>query len=239
MLNRHSRALAVTALSIVTIAGGGSLTAAPMITPTGLNSGQAAVSSLQAAAVSWTLASAWTDVTISASLITEWGDERTGEAFLMNQIGPGTTVANQIASTPFTFATVPTLIGNEVFVQLFSGLTLDAGTYYLVFASSASSTWIATTSLPYNTAPGVSVGTPYFASSSNLDTGFAPASTFSVSNAPRYFSLTGTPAGSEPDPDPDPGPDPNPVPEPSSTLLIAGGLLAWAFRRRAIASSGR
>jgi hypothetical protein len=64
-------------------------------------------------------------VSVSANL-SSWGvAEQTGRAYLTTQIGEGTTVANEIASTDFTFPLTP---ANLV---LFQGLHLPPGAYYL------------------------------------------------------------------------------------------------------------
>lgn len=54
-----------------------------------------------------------------------------GTAYLTTRIGPGTTTANQLASVPFSVTGIDT----PVLTTLFSGLTLGAGTYYLVLSS--------------------------------------------------------------------------------------------------------
>jgi hypothetical protein len=83
------------------------------------------------AASSWTSARTYSDVDIAA-LLTGGGQ---GVAYLMTQIGPGTTIASEIARNSFSF---PSSIAP---VSLFSGLTLPAGTYYLVLASSGGGGW--------------------------------------------------------------------------------------------------
>jgi hypothetical protein len=58
-----------------------------------------------------------------------------GTAYLMTQIGPGTTSAQQEASDNFAAASGISL------TNLFSGLTLPPGLYYLVVTSSSLGAW--------------------------------------------------------------------------------------------------
>ena len=51
------------------------------------------------------------------------------EAYLTTQIGPGTTLANEIVSAT---TNVALLVSAATEVPLFTNLTLPAGTYYLV-----------------------------------------------------------------------------------------------------------
>src|SRR5271156_811648 len=81
--------------------------------------------------ISWTQTGSYTDVTISAFLSSLGGSDGTGTVYLTDQIGPGTTVANQIAET-----TVSGLaFGPATATTVFSGLDLGPGTYYLVTAN--------------------------------------------------------------------------------------------------------
>jgi hypothetical protein len=78
---------------------------------------------------SWTQASTYSNVAISAMLMSRTGTGN-GTFYLMSQVGAGTASTNPpqlasvaVSSSSSTFASVP----------LFSGLTLGPGTYYLVF----------------------------------------------------------------------------------------------------------
>jgi hypothetical protein len=85
--------------------------------------------------VSWTQTGSYTDVTISAFLSSATdGALGTGTIYLTDQIGPGTTVANQIAETTVSGLAFPQLTATS----LFSGLDLGPGTYYLITASNFS-----------------------------------------------------------------------------------------------------
>ena len=92
-----------------------------------LDGGYYALSNSQVAASSWTSPRTYTGVTIAALLTSSVGQQ--GMAYLMTQIGPGTTTASEIARDSFSF---PSAVSP---VTLFSNLTLLAGTYYLVLAS--------------------------------------------------------------------------------------------------------
>ena len=64
-----------------------------------------------------------------------------GQAYLMKSLGPGTTNASEIASVPFT---PPNYTGNMDLTSapvttLFTNLTLDPGTYYLVLTETTPS----------------------------------------------------------------------------------------------------
>jgi hypothetical protein len=74
--------------------------------------------------VGWTQADTYSDVSVSAKLAAG-GADQTGRAYLTTQIGLGTSVANEIASTNFSFPPQSTNL------TLFSGLQLSGGSYYL------------------------------------------------------------------------------------------------------------
>src|SRR5204863_8662304 len=65
----------------------------------------------------------------------------TGTAFLTTRVGPGATIADEVARYNYT-VTSP-LFPHEL-KTLFSGLTLGAGTYYLIISGSGSGGWIGT-----------------------------------------------------------------------------------------------
>ncbi len=79
--------------------------------------------------VSFTVGQSYSNVTISADLIGNF----TGTVYLTNQIGPGTTAAaNEIAVATFTSSNPGnTLVGT--LQPVMTGVTLQPGTYYLVF----------------------------------------------------------------------------------------------------------
>src|SRR5207248_1460146 len=150
-----------------------------------------AVAPSQLMLIQFTLGANYSNVTISASLTTFTSGE-SGTAFLTNQVGPGTTLVNQLATTNFTFALAQNFT-TLTKVPLFSGLTLKAGTYNLVFSSAFSDTGISRNpSATYATAAGTSVRM-YFSNPPNINTAYSPASTFTQFNQTLFFTVTGVP----------------------------------------------
>jgi hypothetical protein len=84
--------------------------------------------------VGWTQADTYDAVSVSAKLGSGGPTDQTGRAYLTTQIGPGTSVSNQIAFTYFTFPSEP------IDLPLFQGLHLPPGSYYLSIIGD-SSTW--------------------------------------------------------------------------------------------------
>jgi hypothetical protein len=159
---------------------------------------------------SWTQTGTYSGVTITAALISIQADTT---AYLMNQVGLGTTVANQLFINPVSSTT------------LFTGLTLGPGTYFLVVASPNNVS--ATYGVPplLTTDAGVTIGST---ASSPLGTlaPYAPATNFSSFTTANHmlFSVVGS------------ADVPSQVPEPATLgMLSAGlsGLLLAARRRRA------
>jgi hypothetical protein len=113
--------------------------------------------------VSWTLTQAYTNVSITAQL-----DGWSGTAYLTTQLGPGTTIGDQLASTSFDVGDV-----------LFSGLTLSPGTYFLVITTTplTSLSWEASRSPVVSVGSGAAIGDDSYAFGvQNL--GYVPAATF-------------------------------------------------------------
>jgi hypothetical protein len=158
-------------------------------------------------AVSWISTVHYANVSISVPLI----GTATGTAYLTNAIGPGTTMANVLATTSFT--------ENSSTLQwytIFNHLNLSPGTYFLVLGSQSAccSGWGSTPQPSITTAAGINYNGSYFASTPHNNTSFYPASVFSSFEAnnslPLQFSVTGIAASS--------------IPEPSTLLLLGGGL---------------
>src|SRR5262249_8619692 len=206
-------------------------TAAPLRAPTivaptdvlgGYDSiGTSSVGGVRASEAAWSQTSSFANVSIAAeidpdhNLLPITSHTVSGTAFLMTQVGPGTTAANQIASTPFTVtgtAFSPTL------VTLFTGLTLGPGTYHLVLSAPAdqSAGWdfvlFPSTAC---TAPGVTLGNGNL---SGIEAGYPQATNFSdLFDNLLEFSVTGGAVA---------------TPGPSTILLLSAGLLAMAARGR-------
>jgi hypothetical protein len=176
-------------------------------------------------AVSWTQTGTYTDVTIGAGLAADNGlSEATGTAYLMTEIGPGTTAGlpEEIASGPVTVSGNP---GLNNMTTVFSSLSLGPGTYYLVIDPSSvnladSLVWDAA-GMPFQVlASGVS-GVAGFAGAST-SASFPPANTFTTEDETPIFSVTGTLSKA-------------PVtatPEPSATILLACGIAGLVVARK-------
>jgi hypothetical protein len=152
----------------------------------------------------WSLTGTFDDVTITAEIDPGTGSGLSGTAYLMTQIGPGTTVADQLATATFTAsgsAYVPQLN------TLFTGLTLGPGDYYLVLSSADGLGWNdAVRGTAPVTASGVSLLSLNYTDS---PAAYAPAGNFSnaLGNDPE-FTVTGSP-----------------VPEPGSLALFCIAML--------------
>jgi hypothetical protein len=139
-------------------------------------------------ATSWTQASSFSDITIDASLASSDPTFRTGTAYLMNAIGPGTTPASEVVAPANFTAPLGDTAGANPLTVLFSGLSLEPGTYYLVLAApfrndlfGSPLVWQIPTSPTITTAASVTLGSSFLANTSfsTVDP-FAPASDFSA-----------------------------------------------------------
>lgn len=174
---------------------------------------------------SWSSTNPYTGVDISADLSGPTATIISGEAYLTTTIGPGTTPLDQVAATVFTFPNTP----SGSMTNLFSNLTLPAGTYYLTVStsdSSGSAGWLTTwpSAGTVVTAPGVAdngQGESY--GPSYVNPLYPPASTFEYTPSPLLYQVTGTLGAS-------------PVPEPSSFIPLCMASLSSAltllWRRR-------
>jgi hypothetical protein len=165
--------------------------------------------------VSWTFSGSFTNVEVAVSLTN--GDNEGGHqgtAYLMTQIGPGTTAAHELATTPFTFAPVAGF-DQLSYVSLFSGLSLGPGSYYVVMTSSGcGACGITVFSDSSTTAPGVTIGSARFTNTPAMDP-YAPASTWFGGGNDLFYTLSG-----------------DAVPEPGTIVLFAAGLVAIGLTRR-------
>ncbi|MBL8222167.1 MAG: PEP-CTERM sorting domain-containing protein [Bryobacterales bacterium] len=167
-------------------------------------------------AVSWTQSGAFSGVSISAVMTNSFG---TGQsiafhAYLTDAIGPGATVADEIDSTAFSIAP-----GFNQTVNLFNGLSLGPGTYFLVISSDLGATgaggWSVTTSSPTVTT-GLGVTRNADRGSNGAAALYPPATNIPVlTGGSLLYSVTASD-----------------VPEPATTALIACGLAIIAVRRR-------
>ena len=146
---------------------------------------------------SWTQAAPASNVTVSALVATNIG-VATGQAFLTNRIGPGTTTSNQIASGPYSAPemTFPQRqdANGAPYTVLFNGLNLAPGTYYLILQGppgqfSNNYEWVGDNNgVVVNAAPGWSLGAYYLCNAfggCNADP-YLPASTFQPASVPYY-----------------------------------------------------
>jgi hypothetical protein len=173
----------------------------------------------------------YSNVTIDALLGSSDPSFRSGTAYLMRAIGPGTTSASEVVAPVDFTAPLASGSGPVPSTVLFSGLSLGPGIYYLVlsapyFAGGSPLTWAIPTEPVYTDNCGVSA-CAVLASSSEANTtlfpadAFPPASHF-VTPAPfPMFDVTGTFVPFLPEP-------------PTSALLLLGvaGLVVMGRRRK-------
>lgn len=183
-----------TPISLLTVSGPG-------------NTGQT-ISVDQGAAVSFTFDQSYTDVAISADLVCIACD---GALYLMNgAIGPAATVANLVTGAFFD-------VGSSV-DPLLSGLSLDAGEYFLIVAitTAGGAAWVGSDPFVFTAAPGVGMGLNYFAD--DLDNAVPFRSEFLpiASPAGLHVSVVGNAAS---------------VPEPATSIPLALGLGVLAAHR--------
>ena len=162
---------------------------------------------------SWAQTGSYTNVSISAVL----GSGEPISVYLTNQIGPGTTVANEIGSTSISPSASPQT------ETLFTGLSLGAGSYYLVLAAPTTGIagWFGTSSPTVTTDTGVTGHPDVFVSTSNgsPNSAFPPASSFLPAGTNLLFTVTGD-VGST-------------VPEPSSFMMMGlAGIFLFSVKSR-------
>jgi hypothetical protein len=164
-------------------------------------------------AFSFTVGQAYSNVSISADLIGSF----IGTAYLTTQIGPTTTIANQIAASSFTSA--GGFLG--VLQPVLQNISINPGTYFLVLSTAQANPpqGLQETNSPVTTAD-VEASTNGALLSSSTGAAFAPSDTFSVVNpgagayAPQ-FNITGT----------------STTPEPATWFLLSSALALLRFHR--------
>jgi hypothetical protein len=162
----------------------------------------------QAAAISFTLGQAYSDVAIAADLVCV-GCE--GEAVLMKGlIGPSATLANFVAGTFFDTASAVD--------PILDGLSLDAGDYFLIVAitDQGGAAWTGSDPFTTQSVPGVTMGLNFFAGDVNDAVPFQSAFSPITSAAALHFRVW----AAEPV-----------VPEPAVLSLLAVAALPIVRRR--------
>ena len=169
------------------------LRADPIVSQTGFLTGGFGVITEQTFTLSWTQASSYSDVAISATIGWPGGTfpipPLSGTATLTNHVGPGTTAANEIASASFTAPS-----NGFTDQNLFLGLNLTGGTYYLILSANGDNNpfWADTSSSAggsLTTGQGVSFNGFFFSGDGNAD----PAlDTFISEPIDFLFSVSGT-----------------------------------------------
>jgi hypothetical protein len=169
----------------------------------------------QTLAVSWTSSQSFTNVTVDVTLDGVVANGTTIQAYLTDNIGASATAADVLYSNSFANVSGP----QDETYTVFSGLTLDAGTYYLVlFDGSESAAWWGSEGSEVQTSdPGVTIGLDQFAGNTMTDTSIVNVtnpfeSQFTPFDTGLHFSVTGDPSTTTT----------SSVPEPSSTLMLAG-----------------
>jgi hypothetical protein len=171
----------------------------------------------QALGFSWTQTNTYTNMSITALLENEPFE---GTAYLTTAIGPGTTSAEEVTEASVT---VGGNSGDYSFEDLFSGLTLGPGTYYITVFGSGASAWGADCDptlfsssqcalANITTASGFTYNSNFF---SDTPTGYVPGDSFTNPGADdNIVQITG-----------------NAVPEPSTVgLLLVGCCLLGLLR---------
>lgn len=156
-------------------------------------------------ALSWTQASAFQNVAVSATLFDF--DSNCGSSgcsyggyvnyTFVNAIGPGTSYAANGIARGSTF------VNDSIQSwQLFTLNSLNAGTYYLVLdsANQASAIYQFQGTTTVTKAPGVTFNGTLWSNDGARDTGYTAASNFSGDNEPIEFSVTGDPVSTVSEP---------------------------------------
>jgi hypothetical protein len=187
------------------------------------------VSESQSVAVSWTISSGFSQVSIAVPLWTAGlGLSGTGTAYLASSVPD-----SQIQSTQFMFPSTPASgpIPSPQFVELFNSLTLSPGTYYLTLMSTDPTSlqnWMnVLTPSAVETASGVTLGGTYLGFPADgpylgqelSDSGFRDTTAFGSAGLQIFGDPAGDPIAAAPEP-------------PTYALLLGVTLLAVATLRK-------
>jgi hypothetical protein len=182
-----------------------------VISNTGANNG----AEINWTAESWTQTGNYTGVSISATL-----DAGNAMVYLLDQLGPGTTMANEVVPSENI-----TVTGGFQDFTLFSGLTLGPGTYYLLIDPTSAALpafWLGgfISGDTLTTDTGVTFDNEF--TSRGAIAGFSPATADQVTNsgAHNFFAVSGNVQAA------------STVPEPGTWTLMAAGLGVVAIFRR-------
>jgi len=151
----------------------------------------------QFAMVTWTSTVAFSNVTISAFVFSFDANHTAATAWLTTQTGAGSTPATLVAETSITLPAGQA--GKTPELQIFSGLTLPPGQYYLIVSTTddyGKEGWLnGDLPSPPVTAPGVTLNGPgHTTAGATVDSVYPPASNFAQPYTVGFaFDVTGLP----------------------------------------------
>jgi len=189
--------------------------AATIVSVSGPVNFSGAVGSEQALTAGFSTSQAYSDIAIRAFI--SGPSSETYTAYLTTSIGPGTTIADQVATVAQNFPG----FSPGTLTPIFTGLSLAPSTYYLTIFNSATTNgaWSSTNAPTFTTAPGASyVFSGYFITNGN-PLPYPPAANF-VDSSAQGQTLIFTVATAE-------------IPEPATAYLaIVILLIAAALKKR-------
>ena len=160
----------------------------------------------------WSQTGSYSNVSISALL---GGMTGVASAYLTTTIGPGTTAGDVVASTMVGW---PAVSPDYAFVQIFSGLNLGPGDYYLIIGGTGQGDWGKASAPTVVTDTGVTaLGQGYC---SSCATAFVPANSYTSFALGVQLVVEG-----------------EAVPEPGTFWLLLAGLLLFGRRSLHAANS--
>ena len=158
------------------------------------NPGSPAISSSQFLMETWTSTVAFTNVSIGAYVFSGNAANTAATAYLVTQVGAGSSYSTLVSEASLTLPVGD--VGTTPELNLFTGLTLPPGQYYLIVAttdSSSNEAWLNGNLPNVVTAPGVTLnGSGHTAHS--VDPVYPPASNFSGTYSVGFaFDVAGVP----------------------------------------------